>query len=192
MAFEQCQQIHACMSDFHSPWFIAGGWAIDLFLGKETRSHSDIEIGIFRDDQETLKAYLSGWSLKKAVKGQLEEWDDGFLALPIHEIHGWNQKEELSLEILLNEREAEHWKFRRDRAITRSLQSVWSFTASGIPYLSPEIVLLYKVKNTQEKDESDFFAVLDFLNEEKKRWLYESIKMHKPEHPWANLLMKQE
>ncbi|WP_445326865.1 nucleotidyltransferase domain-containing protein [Solibacillus sp. FSL W7-1464] len=36
--------------------FIAGGWAIDLLIGKETREHKDI--AIFRKDQLNLKAYL--------------------------------------------------------------------------------------------------------------------------------------
>jgi hypothetical protein len=32
-------QIKELMRDFQPNWFVAGGWAIDLFLGKETRSH---------------------------------------------------------------------------------------------------------------------------------------------------------
>jgi hypothetical protein len=32
------------------PWWIAGGWALDLFLGQVSRSHADIDVGIFRAD----------------------------------------------------------------------------------------------------------------------------------------------
>ena len=46
-------------------WFFAGGWAIDLFLGKETRKHSDIEIAILRNDQLYLKKM--NWNFKKAI-----------------------------------------------------------------------------------------------------------------------------
>ena len=28
------------------PWFVAGGWAIDLFLGTRTRDHEDLEIAV--------------------------------------------------------------------------------------------------------------------------------------------------
>lgn len=29
-------------------WWIARGWAIELFVGKPVREHSDLEIGCFR------------------------------------------------------------------------------------------------------------------------------------------------
>ncbi len=46
MSFKKCKYVSNIMSDFKQPWFFAGGWAIDLFLGKETRIHEDIEIGV--------------------------------------------------------------------------------------------------------------------------------------------------
>lgn len=39
MSFEQCQRITSFLSGFNKPWFFAGGWAIDLFIGRETRPH---------------------------------------------------------------------------------------------------------------------------------------------------------
>jgi hypothetical protein len=32
MSFEQCQSVTALMKGFEKTWFIAGGWAIDLFI----------------------------------------------------------------------------------------------------------------------------------------------------------------
>src|SRR3954467_9622826 len=32
------------------PWWIAGGWAIDLFLDRETRPHADLDVGVLRRD----------------------------------------------------------------------------------------------------------------------------------------------
>ena len=61
MLFEQCQSITSLMNSFNKTWFIAGGWAIDLFLGKETREHKDLEIALFRKDQLNLKEYLKKW-----------------------------------------------------------------------------------------------------------------------------------
>ena len=29
-----------------APWYVAGGWAIDLFLGGERRDHEDLEIAV--------------------------------------------------------------------------------------------------------------------------------------------------
>lgn len=38
------------MKYFKKPWFIAGGWVIDIALGRVTREHGDIDICIFRED----------------------------------------------------------------------------------------------------------------------------------------------
>ena len=40
-------------------WWIAGGWAIDLFIGYQTRDHCDIDVLIRRDDQLALQNLLS-------------------------------------------------------------------------------------------------------------------------------------
>lgn len=65
--FERILEVAGIMRGFPAPWFISGGWAIDLFLGEVTRAHSDIEIGIFRCDQGALWRQLRGWTLEKAV-----------------------------------------------------------------------------------------------------------------------------
>ena len=43
---------------------VAGGWAIDLWLGEQTRDHHDIEVVVRRCDQHRLHAALSAdWEL---------------------------------------------------------------------------------------------------------------------------------
>ncbi|MGD6844537.1 nucleotidyltransferase domain-containing protein [Bacillus infantis] len=59
--FRECRKAAGWMAGFEKPWFVAGGWAIDLFIGKQTRPHADLEIGIFREDQQALKSYLEDW-----------------------------------------------------------------------------------------------------------------------------------
>jgi hypothetical protein len=78
MPFEQCHRIISFMSGFNKPWFFAGGWAIDLFIGKQTRPHQDIEIAIFRSDQLHLKKYLKEWELKKVINGEFYPWKNEF------------------------------------------------------------------------------------------------------------------
>ena len=48
---------------------VAGGWVIDLFIGRETRSHQDIEIAIPRKEQLQLQTYLHDWNLRYVVDG---------------------------------------------------------------------------------------------------------------------------
>ena len=35
-------------------WCVVGGWAVDLFLGKQTRAHDDLEIAIPPDEFDKL------------------------------------------------------------------------------------------------------------------------------------------
>lgn len=188
MSFEQCQRITTLMSGFNKTWFIAGGWAIDLFIGRETRQHQDIEIALFRKDQLNLKEYLKDWDFKKVIKGRLNTWGNEFLELPIHEIHALNKSNGDKVEVLLNETRDYDWKFRRDLTISYPLKSVWGYSDTGIPYLNPEIVLLYKVKNTREKDHQDFMTILKYLDVERKNWLQYAIQLHEPEHKWLHYL----
>ena len=67
-------QVAALMRNFQPDYFIAGGWAIDLFLEKETRPHRDIEIAVFRKDQIILHNFLVGWVLKKITGGKQSVW----------------------------------------------------------------------------------------------------------------------
>lgn len=188
MSFEQCRQVTSFMAGFNKTWFIAGGWAIDLFIGKETREHKDLEIALFRKDQLNLKAYLEDWEFMKVIKGEFHTWENEFLDLPIHEIHATNKLNGDKIEVLLNETEDNDWKFRRDLRIAYPLNSVWSYSETGIPYLNPEIALLYKARNAREKDQKDFMTIKDYLDNEKKQWLRYALELHEPEHKWLKFL----
>lgn len=48
-------EIQNNFKSFTAPWIIAGGWAIDLFLKKQTRQHSDVDILVDRKDQLALQ-----------------------------------------------------------------------------------------------------------------------------------------
>ncbi|MFB4332034.1 hypothetical protein RB297_24420 [Paenibacillus sp. CR_12] len=68
-------EIKKVFSDMPLHWCIAGGWALDLHLCKQTREHSDIDVIITRDEQ--LIAYQNlkrDWMLYKAQDGILGRW----------------------------------------------------------------------------------------------------------------------
>jgi hypothetical protein len=188
--FDLPLQISAIMRDFKPSWFVAGGWAIDLFLGKETRSHQDIEVAIFRKDQIALQNYLDGWLLQKIVNGEPIVWDQGeVLTLPTHEIHCFNETAQPpQIEILLNESNETEWLYRRNQIMRRSLFKVQLKTSAGIRFLCPEVVLLYKSKNPRPKDEQDFQAVVKYLDAEQKEWLKGAIKVCDSKHLWLRSL----
>ena len=178
------------MRGFEPDWFVAGGWAIDLFLEKTTRPHEDIEIAIFRKNQLALQDYLDGWLLKKAENGALFDWKQGeFLELPIFEIHCFREAGELRfLEVLFNETNGKEWTFRRNETVTKPLPKLHLTSNCGIRFLRPEVVLLYKSKNPRAKDERDFQAVVNRLDAESKEWLKNAISICFSQHHWLENL----
>ncbi len=178
------------MRDFNPSWFVAGGWAIDLFLDKVTRPHQDIEVAIFRKDQVALHVYFNGWLLQKIVNGEPVVWHrDEWLTLPTHEIHCFSETAQLlQIEILMNESNETEWLYRRNQKVRRSLVKVQLESSAGVKFLCPEIVLLYKSKNPQAKDEQDFQAVVKYLDAERKEWLKNAIKVCNSEHRWLRSL----
>ena len=68
--------------------------------------------------------------------------------------------------------------------IRRSVVTVGDTTPEGIPYLAPEIQLLYKAKGLRPKDEADFRQTLPVLSWERRTWLREALLQAHPQHPW--------
>ncbi|MCY7348622.1 MAG: hypothetical protein LH614_20725 [Pyrinomonadaceae bacterium] len=188
--FDLPLQIAAVLRGFKPSWFVAGGWAIDLFLEKETRLHQDIEIAIFRKDQAVLHDYFDGWLLQKVINGELVVWHrDEWLTLPIHEVHCYKETAQPpQIEILFNESNKTEWLYRRNENIRRSLVKIQPESSAGVNFLCPEVVLLYKSKNPRAKDERDFQAVVKRLDVECKEWLKDAIKVSNSKHHWLRSL----
>ena len=173
------------------PWAIAGGWAIDLALGRETRPHADVDIAVFREDQAALRAALPGWSFEVARGGALTTWAPGaWLAWPAHAVHARPPAGTAApaLEVLLNEREGADWVYRRDPAVRLPLARAVRTATSGVRVLAPEIALLYKSKAPRPADAHDFRVARPLLDAEGRAWLRAALMRAAPDHPWAAAL----
>ncbi len=171
-----------------TPWWICGGWALDLFLGRETRRHDDLDVAVLRRDQPTLFRHLRDWDVRYATpQHALEPWDGEHLEPPIHGIWARRSNETTApwtCEFLLNEHTDQHWIFRRNEGVTRSLDEV-GMERDGVPFLCPEIVLLYKAIEPNPKNEADFVAVRPHLTQSGTRWLREALEVIDSRHPWV-------
>ena len=190
--FEVVRSVAVLFSTFSRPWYVAGGWALDLFLGRITREHNDIDVAVFREDQHELRNHLEGWRFQKVVKRQnhvREEWDGPeWLALPVHEVHARSPNGDQELEVLLNESKEENWVFRRNPAVTLARSGLGRVTQSRVPYLTPEVVLLYKAAHPSAVDEADFATVGEELDAGQRRWLADALAVCYPEHHWLAAL----
>jgi hypothetical protein len=186
-------RITTLMVGFPAPWYVAGGWALDLFLGRLTRPHADVDVALFRADQSALRAYLDGWEWMKAIPGQpgrLDPWIQGQeLTLPVHELHARKAAEmargpTLEAEFLLNESDGINWIFRREPSIMRSLTRIGRRSPHGIPILAPEVVLLYKAPRFKAEDDHDLQTVAPALDPDQRRWLRNALRVYQPGHVW--------
>jgi len=80
------------------------------------------------------------------------------------------------------------WICRRDPAIRRPYAEVITATRDGIPYLVPEVVLLFKAKHSRPKDEADFGGALPLLTTAQKAWLAAALARVHPGHHWLSRL----
>ncbi len=174
--------------DFAYSWFVVGGWALDLYLGHQTREHHDLDVGIFRVSQLTLQRLLlqQGWDLEWLENGLGHPWKEGeYLALPVHEI--WGFRSSPNIEIVLNECDETNWLYRRDTHVSLPFEKA-IFQYDTIPYLAPEAVLLFKSKNIRKIDNLDFEKVLPHLSQERRKWLKNALVLQDSQHPWLGSL----
>lgn len=78
--------------------------------------------------------------------------------------------------------------FRRDHDVRLPIADIDLRSANGIPYLAPEVVLLYKAKQQREHDELDLAAALPLLSPRQRGWLRAGIERVHPGHPWLDRL----
>lgn len=90
------------------------------------------------------------------------------------------------LDILLNEAHGDDWVYRRDHQIRRPLDR--AISTKGLPYLAPELILLFKSKQPRAKDHQDFGLILPTLLPDARSWLFKAIQLTTPDHAWLDLL----
>ena len=175
------------------PWWIAGGHAIELAVGRPVRDHGDIDVMVLRQDQLHVQQALRGWEWWAAdPPGTLRKWRPGErLRTGLHDI--WCRPgpgEPWRIQVMLDESDNSDWVSRRDPGIRRPLTDIGKTGSGGIPYLAPEIQLFYKAKNPRPKDETDFTAVLTFLTETQRQWLSSALARTFGDHPWQDRLSR--
>jgi len=182
LLFPEVESIRRLLRPLQCDWWVAGGWAVDMFLGRQTRAHQDLEIALARADQVQLLALPGVAGLEYLEGGEKHRWRGQWLELPMHELHARFSTGEF-VEVLLNEFVGEHWVYRRNRDIRLPRAAF-----DGAMHLPIEVVLLYKSKSPRAWDEHDFHSVLPRLDAEQRRWLAEAIALDSPAHPWLQQL----
>jgi hypothetical protein len=168
-------------------WWISGGIALDLFAGRSWRVHEDTDVGVLRRDLHSLRVVTKTWDIQVAAAGRLSTWSNQELYSEQHENNLWCRKDQNQpwcLDVTIGEGNDECWIYRRDPEITATWDSAVLFSTEGIPYLAPEIQLLYKSKDIRDKDETDAREVIPILDAARQEWLLCRLS---PEHEWRQI-----
>ncbi|SCD30831.1 hypothetical protein GA0115240_101428 [Streptomyces sp. DvalAA-14] len=173
------------------PWWIAGGHAIELAVGHAFREHGDIDVLLLRRDQLAAQDALPSWEWWAAdPPGTLRPWRRGeILPGAVHDI--WCRPgpgEPWRIQIMLEESEDAEWVSRRHATVRRPLRRLGARSATGIPYLAPEVQLYYKAERPRPKDEQDFTATLPTLDTTARHWLTAALTESHGQHPWLTAL----
>ena len=180
------------MKQYAHPWWIAGGWAVDLHVGHQTRDHKDVDVAVLRRDLPELHRVLRDWDLRYAAPThELLPWDGSPFDPPTHAV--WARRcpgDPWLCEFLTEETDGDQWRFRRMPEVARPLATMAPPVESVAPVLALEVIMLYKA--TEERAEDRFLGERDLavsahrVVPEARKWLAEAIASWDPQHAWLS------
>ncbi|MFF2730269.1 nucleotidyltransferase domain-containing protein [Streptomyces sp. NPDC058008] len=168
-----------------TPWCVAAGWALDLFRGGQTRAHGDIEIAIPAASFPEVRQRFPGYAFDAAGSGRI--WEDAApeVLTAVHQT--WLRDPATGnymLDVFREPHDGDTWICRRDEGIRLPYSDIIHHTQDGIPYMAPELVLLFKAKHARPKDQSDFDATVPHLSPSQRETLAGLLDRVHPGHPW--------
>jgi hypothetical protein len=168
-----------------APWYVAAGWALDLFRGTQTREHGDIEIAIPAAHFPEVRDRFPGYVFDAAGSGRI--WPDATpdVLAAVHQT--WLRDpatDNYLLDVFREPHDGATWICRHNKTIRLPYRDIIHHTQDGIPYLTPELVLLFKAKHAREKDQADFEQTVPHLTPPQRESLAELLARVYPGHRW--------
>ena len=202
------------LKDGDFEYAFCGGQAVDLFLGYQSRTHGDIDICAFWNDRDRIISFMQsqGFQVYEMLGGgrahritdisnQMYEkrnifcFKEGCPLLKLYppdendccwlEFFHVGQTELDFIEFLFNDKTSSHFEYARDREIKRELDKAL-LMREGVPYMSPELCLLYKSTDTEREGyQQDFELAYEAMNSGQRDWLKNAlIKLYPQGHKW--------
>jgi len=131
-----------------------------------------------------------GTSATRRLTARFTPWDGQQLDAPVHAVWARRSHEPVAAwtcEFWLDEARDGRWIYRLDERVTRPLDEI-GMERGGVPFLAPEIALLYKSRERSPKSQADLAAVAPQLSESAAFWLHEALEIGDPNHPWLDRL----
>jgi Aminoglycoside-2''-adenylyltransferase len=196
--FGPVQAVGSLLSGLTVPWWITGGWAIDLAVGHVTRDHADVNVMMLERDEHALRG-LTGVDIQLIADDQPPgPWPAGYrlTALPApgpkppvtgpgrhanNRLLARGEALPLPAEVIPASAVGAVWVYKKgSHVFIRQLADI-TRNWEGIPFLAPEVVLLIKARPGLDRpgtdnDQRDFEAALPVLNAQQRSWLMDAIE----------------
>ena len=180
-------QVVRLFTGYRARWWISGGHALELHLGRSWRAHEDSDVGVVRQDGAALRELLVGWDVHVAAAGRLTPWSGSTLRAEDSQNNLWCRESvgrPWCLDVTVGEGTGEFWVYRRDPTVRVRWDEAVLRSDDGIPYLAPELQLLFKSKDVRPKDDLDAREVIPELTGDRRRRLRDLLPV---DHPWRAL-----
>lgn len=126
----------------------------------------------------------SDWELYVAAGGTLTRWRRELLAASSQQNNVWCRRgpsQPWALDVTIGDGSDTEWIFRRNPTVRAPWDVAVLRTAGGVPYLAPELQLLFKSKHVRAKDDVDARIAIPELTPQRRSWLRQLL----PDgHPW--------
>ncbi len=171
-------------------WAVAGGWALELFAGTAARVHDDLEIVVGPNGFAEVQHALPELHWFVAADGAVTPLTEPELQLDgTGQTWGWDPSAGCwRIDVMREPWTEDEWVYRRRPSIRRAMQLAIAISDHGVPYLAPEVVLLFKAKHQRDKDARDFAAAVRLLGPEQRAWLRSALEIEQPGHLWLSQL----
>ena len=211
---ELISQVNDLLTGHGFSYAICGGFAIDLFLGHDSRVHSDIDIFAWWEDRDRIILYMQSLgfhvyemlgggkahhitdiAVQERRKKNIFCFRDGCELVQLYptdeagiywiDFHHTGQKSLNFVEFLFNSHDEAAFLYDRDISVRRELSRTIRHR-DGIPYLAPEICLLYKSTTTEREGyQQDYDLAFPAMDEESRSWLKAALRHCNPGgHKW--------
>ncbi|HZH79454.1 MAG TPA: hypothetical protein VEY88_25765 [Archangium sp.] len=183
------REVAARLEGVTAPWYVAAGWALDLFRGSQSRPHSDLEIAVPASRFDEFRTAFAGYEFDVPAKGCL--WPSTPPELLPFSHQTWLRDPATGtflVDVFREPHDGDTWICRRDETLRLPYTEIIERTEDGIPYLIPELVLLFKAKKGRPKDLADLEGVLPLLDASRRARLADWLARVHPGHAWLSLL----
>ena len=182
-------EVAARLASVSAPWYVAAGCALDLFRGTQSRPHGDIEIGVPADRFPEIRERFADLAADAVGDRRIWESADPEALAATHQT--WlrdRRTNRYRLDVFREPHDGPTWICRRDPTIRLPYQDIIRHDPEGIPYLVPELVLLFKAKAVRPKDQADFEGVVTMMEREQRESLRDLLTRVHPGHDWLAVL----